>query len=105
MTGSLVEMHWEVQEAGSPEVISLAGCLPRTSGNHPFLLLVETSPAASCGRLINAINNGCLNCSCLERHFTVIIAIIVIIVLYTSLCTLGYLFRKANKTIIRYSLI
>lgn len=87
MTGSLVEMHWEIQEAVSPEVM--------------LLLLVETSPAASRGRLINAINNGCLNCSCLERHFTVIIAIIVIIVLSTSLCTLGYLFSKANKTIIR----
>ena len=71
------------------------------SGNRlSHLLVVETSPAASWGRLINAINNECLNCRCLERHFAVII---VIIVLCATHCMLGRLFIKANKTIIRCS--
>lgn len=50
--------------------------------------------------LINAINNECLNCRCLERHFAIII---VIIVLCATLCTLERFFIKANKTLIRCS--
>lgn len=79
----------------------LSSCSPGASGNRlSHLLVVETSTAASWGRLINAINNECLNCRCLERHFAVII---VIIVLCGTRCMLGRLFIKANKTIIRCS--
>lgn len=103
VTGSSVGMylHPKAQGAGNPGDGLSRSCQPNTSGNWLSLfLVVETSPAASWGRLINAINNKCLNCRCLERHFTIII---VIIVLCATLRTLGYLFIKANKTIIRCS--
>lgn len=67
---------WALQQAAAPGA---------ARNHHSPLLAAKTSAAALWGRLINAINNKCLNCRCLERHFTIIIAIIVCVRLSTHL--------------------